>query len=408
MKIKFIYSFFSFFVLIIIGKTGYAQFVNNGSPLIIQNGATLFVSGDFVNQNNGSITNLGDITLTGNWTNNNSQGAFNFVPNLNLGNVNFLGANQTIGGSQKTNFPNVILGGTGIKKLLFTTDITGTLDLKDRELAADAQILSILKTDVTAITFTSGFISTDGKGFLYRNTNATDNYFFPLGSNSKSTLIFRPINIKPLDNSINSFGVSFRNNDPTNDGFDIKSKRFDVNEVNSNFYHVLNQRQGASLAIYDFFYNSPGDGNVNQLVNWIPFNLWEKAGISNPRPFTGGNAQLNQMMTFSSLKIVNNLPMALANILANNDPITFFNSFSPDGDGRNDRWEIKNIDLFPDNELTILNRWGSEVFKAKNYKNSNAWDGLGLNTGTYFYLLKVNVNNEPKVYKGFITLLRHD
>ena len=65
-------------------------------------------------------------------------------------------------------------------------------------------------------------------------------------------------------------------------------------------------------------------------------------------------------------------------------------------------------DCNPINELTILNRWGSEVFKAKNYKNSNAWDGLGLNTGTYFYLLKVNVNNEPKVYKGFITLLRHD
>ncbi len=408
MKIKFTYPFFSFFVLILIGNSSYAQFVNNGSPLIIQNGATLFVSGDFVNQNNARITNLGDITLTGNWTNNDPQGAFNFVPNLNLGNVNFLGANQSIGGSQKTNFPNVILGGTGIKKLLFTTDITGTLDLKDRELAVDAQILSILKTDITTITFTTGFISTDGKGFLYRNTNISDDYVFPLGSNLKGSFLYRPVNIKPLDNALNSFGVSFINSDPTAEGFDRQSKRFDVNEVNPNYFHILNQRQGASLANYDFYYNTPADGNANQLVNWIPFNLWEKAGISNPRPFTGGNSQLNQVMTFSSLKRVNNLPMALANILANNDPITFFNSFSPDGDGRNDRWEIKNIDLFPDNELTILNRWGSEIFKAKNYSNSNAWDGLGLNNGTYFYLLKVTVNNEPKVYKGFITLLKHD
>ncbi|MBK0381879.1 gliding motility-associated C-terminal domain-containing protein [Pedobacter sp. SD-b] len=404
MKIKFTYSFFSFLVLIFIGKAGHAQFVNNGSPLIIQNGAVLFVSGDFVNQSNASIINLGDITLTGNWINNDSQGAFNVVSS---GNVNFLGADQSIGGSQKTNFPNVVLGGTGVKKLLFSTDILGTLNLTDRELAVDAQNLSILKNDVAAITFTSGFISTDGKGFLYRNTNISDSYVFPLGSNLKGSFIYRPVNIKPLDNANNSFGVSFINNDPTTEGYNRQQKRFDVNEVNPNYFHILNQRQGASLANFDFFYSTT-DGNVNQLVNWIPFNLWEKAGISNPRPFSGGNAQLNQVMTFSSLKRVNNLPMSLANILANNDPITFFNSFSPDGDGRNDRWEIKNIDLFPDNELTIINRWGSEVFKAKNYKNSEAWDGAGLNNGTYFYLLKVTVNSEPKVYKGFITLLRHD
>nr|MBC7614392.1 gliding motility-associated C-terminal domain-containing protein [Pseudopedobacter sp.] len=98
--------------------------------------------------------------------------------------------------------------------------------------------------------------------------------------------------------------------------------------------------------------------------------------------------------------------IALSTIVSNNDPLTFFNSFTPDGDGINDRWEIKNIDLFPDNDLTILNRWGSEVLKVKSYNNANAWDGLGLNNGTYFYILKVNVNGEFKVYKGFITLLK--
>ena len=95
-------------------------------------------------------------------------------------------------------------------------------------------------------------------------------------------------------------------------------------------------------------------------------------------------------------------------ITPNNDPITIFNIFSPDGDGKNDKWEIKNIDLFPDNELTILNRWGSEIVKIKGYNNANAWDGAGLNNGTYFYLLKVTINNEAKVYKGFITLLKND
>jgi gliding motility-associated-like protein len=113
-------------------------------------------------------------------------------------------------------------------------------------------------------------------------------------------------------------------------------------------------------------------------------------------------------MTYSSMQTISSLPIALATITSNNDPITFFNSFTPDGDGINDRWEIKNIDLFPENDLTILNRWGSEVLKVKGYTNGNAWDGLGINNGTYFYILKVNVNGESKLYKGFITLLRND
>lgn len=143
------------------------------------------------------------------------------------------------------------------------------------------------------------------------------------------------------------------------------------------------------------------------MVNWVKFNLWEKAGISNQQPVLG-NSQYNQVLTFSTLKPVSLLPVTMSSITPNNDPITIFNSFSPDGDGKNDKWEIKNIDLFPNNELTILNRYGSEILKVNGYNNANAWDGGSLNNGTYFYLLKVNINNEQKVYKGFITLLRND
>jgi hypothetical protein len=55
-----------------------------------------------------------------------------------------------------------------------------------------------------------------------------------------------------------------------------------------------------------------------------------------------------------------------------------------------------------------MNRWGSEVFQAKGYTNANAWDGGRLNNGTYYYLLRVNINGEDKVYKGFLTRLGND
>ena len=406
---KFNSNFYSVFILLIslISSTAFAQFVNNGTTIIIQNNATVFVNGDFSNIS-GSIVNLGNLTLTGNWSNNDAQGAFNVVSS---GNVNFTGQNQTIGGSQPTFFPGVVLTGTGtgIKRLLIDASINGRLNLTDREFALDDKRLNVLNKNTDAIALTTGFISTNSRGILYRNTNSISDYLFPLGSKTSGSLRFRPVSLKVKDNLDNSFGVTFVNNDPSNEGFNRDQKRFDVNEVNPFYFHILDQNRGSSAADFSFYYDNPGDGNFNQLVNWIRFNLWEKAGISNPQPFMSTtNPELNHMMTYSSMQTISSLPIALATITSNNDPITFFNSFTPDGDGINDRWEIKNIDLFPENDLTILNRWGSEVLKVKGYTNGNAWDGLGINNGTYFYILKVNVNGESKLYKGFITLLRND
>jgi len=80
------------------------------------------------------------------------------------------------------------------------------------------------------------------------------------------------------------------------------------------------------------------------------------------------------------------------------------NTFSPNGDGINDVWEIKNIDMYPDNTLTVVNRWGNEVYSVSGYKNN--WDGSRLSEGTYFYYLKVKMCGEDKTYKGYITIVR--
>jgi gliding motility-associated-like protein len=80
------------------------------------------------------------------------------------------------------------------------------------------------------------------------------------------------------------------------------------------------------------------------------------------------------------------------------------NSFSPNADGINDLWVIDNLELYPDNELVVLNRWGNEVLTANGYQND--WNGSQLGEGTYFYILKVNVCSGYKVFDGFITILR--
>ncbi|MCJ8163926.1 ice-binding family protein [Pontibacter sp. E15-1] len=85
--------------------------------------------------------------------------------------------------------------------------------------------------------------------------------------------------------------------------------------------------------------------------------------------------------------------------------LSFPNVFSPNNDGNNDTWVIRNIQNYPKNELTVLNRWGNEVYKAKGYQNS--WHGDNLSEGTYFYVARVQLcDGGEQVFKGFVTIVR--
>ncbi len=89
--------------------------------------------------------------------------------------------------------------------------------------------------------------------------------------------------------------------------------------------------------------------------------------------------------------------------------------FSPNGDGVNDVFEIVGIAKYPNNSITIINRWGSKVFEAAPYKAD--WNGTNqfgvsfgddLPSGTYFYILnlgKEGPNGEQEI-KGYIYLNR--
>jgi gliding motility-associated-like protein len=91
--------------------------------------------------------------------------------------------------------------------------------------------------------------------------------------------------------------------------------------------------------------------------------------------------------------------------------------FSPDGDGINEFWEIDTIENYPDNTVTIYNRWGDMVFTIKGYNNTtrvfrgdaNKKTKLGANklpSGTYFFDIQINGNHNLKKTKGFVVLKR--
>ncbi|MBS7255966.1 gliding motility-associated C-terminal domain-containing protein [Flavobacterium branchiicola] len=78
--------------------------------------------------------------------------------------------------------------------------------------------------------------------------------------------------------------------------------------------------------------------------------------------------------------------------------------FSPNGDGVNDSFVIKDIEfLYPNYTLEIYNRYGNGMYKGDN--NKPAWDGKNYEksgiaggiapNGVYFYVLHFNKDNKP-------------
>lgn len=86
--------------------------------------------------------------------------------------------------------------------------------------------------------------------------------------------------------------------------------------------------------------------------------------------------------------------------------LTFYNTFTPNGDGINDTWFVGNLDLFiTTNTLTVYNRYGKEVYSAQPYLNN--WDGTSLGSdlpdATYYYILDTGKGTK---YKGSVTIIR--
>jgi gliding motility-associated-like protein len=82
-------------------------------------------------------------------------------------------------------------------------------------------------------------------------------------------------------------------------------------------------------------------------------------------------------------------------------------SFSPNGDGINDNWNIGNILNYPGSKISVYNRYGTPMYQNAN--NLAAWDGTYkgnlVPVGVYYYVIELK-DKYNSVYNGSITVLR--
>jgi gliding motility-associated-like protein len=381
-----------------------AQVVNTGQSLHLDNNSLLYISEGY-RHDDGQISGDGTIEIKGNIVNNSSNTVFGNASKATV----FLNGNiQNISGNP-LNFPNLKLGGYGDKELRTNATITGSLVLDDRLLNIGDNRLSIINPAVDAINRSTGFITTNESGALIRNTNSNGQYLFPLGSIKNNPAfkkfnsidvnpLYRPVVIEPESQEPNTYRLNLVNQNP-DPLYPVSQRTSDIEKVSDKYFYILDHTSGSSKFGTKFFQVKAIENNA-AIVLWSKeHSRWEKVSTGVEEGILGD--RLDRSLSYTSSAGIKDQIVSFADI-----PFIFYNAFSPDGDGKNDTWQIQNIELYPENTLTIFNRWGDEVYKTRNYSPTNAWDGSNLQPGTYFYVLSVNVNGNANTYKGFITMVK--
>jgi gliding motility-associated-like protein len=91
----------------------------------------------------------------------------------------------------------------------------------------------------------------------------------------------------------------------------------------------------------------------------------------------------------------------------NDDCVDPVSAFTPNDDNYNDEWFIRNMELYPDAEMQIFNRWGNLIHHQTGVYVP--WDGY-INgaeapSDTYYYILNLNYPGRD-ILTGNITIVR--
>lgn len=137
----------------------------------------------------------------------------------------------------------------------------------------------------------------------------------------------------------------------------------------------------------------------NAMYRWTPSTYLDDPNKLNPiaRPTTSITYTLNTQSDCNS---------ASDNVFIKVYPkVEIPNTFSPNGDGTNDTWNIPSISSFKNISLSVINRNGQKVFETNAPK---PWDGKlnGKDVPVGAYYFSLYITEQLKLYTGWLLLTR--
>lgn len=197
-------------------------------------------------------------------------------------------------------------------------------------------------------------------------------------------------------------------------------KNGDVISVSNTCFETCQVEVTASsvpITVIDFIVDAGTDGNIQQGQSFVlqgntnaPVYYWTPVfSLSSPSvimPIASPEVTTTYFLT----GINNGCFLSDDVTVFVGDILNITNTFTPNGDGFNDRWEIPSLEKYPNCLVQIFDRWGQLLYQTTGYSANKAWDGKSkgkdMEPSVYFYVIEVRDPQFSEPIRGSLTLVR--
>jgi gliding motility-associated-like protein len=142
-----------------------------------------------------------------------------------------------------------------------------------------------------------------------------------------------------------------------------------------------------------------GDGITG--ITWTP-----ATGLNNPSSLTP-IASPEESITYTLHVSSANCGIATSSVFVKvYKKIVIPNTFSPNGDGINDTWNIDALSDYPDVSVMVFDRYGKRIFVSLGYGKpwNGTYNGSLLPGGAYYYIIDLKNNTQKR--SGWVFIVR--
>jgi len=369
---------------VFLSHLGIAQTTNIGELVILPN-SIMGIGDQFINGEEADIENNGELHLASNYLNEGSHYS-------STGSLHLVGSElQLVNGTTDIILNDLILSnsGSGVD-LNGTVRVNGTMTFNNGVFEVDT-ILGTLYFEEDA-NQSSAWDGSYVQGLQFKN--GSNSFIFPCGDSG----IYRPAEIASPDLLTDQFSCQYKL-DNSNTVHSHSEYKGIIEQINDTEYWVITREEGSSEVKIGLSYNSEVTPTfIMDNINRVHVVRWDESKSAWVDEGGVHNAANQTIYTVGSVKNYGIYTLAVVEEEYSSDELVVYNLVTPNGNGQNDVLMIDGIEKFPNNRVTIINRWGEPVFETSGYDNhTNAFVGYAnqgitnmsamLPDGTYFYVL---------------------
>jgi gliding motility-associated-like protein len=189
---------------------------------------------------------------------------------------------------------------------------------------------------------------------------------------------------------------------------------------------VASNLSSVAVFVTDVYCSGKNDGRISTGITttalnygvkyyWTPSSLCPGNNCPGIDSLQAGTYSLLVVVTYTNLlgkEVYDTLSKKTHIVKDENGPcrLKVFTGVTINGDGVNDHLYIENVEEFPNNTVTIFNRWGKQLYQEKGYDNfTKFWprpdEADKLLPSTYFYV--IDPGEGSKVMKGWIEIIKN-